>query len=131
MECMGQVTVDPKPNGMASTLRYVMEQNLALPRVQKKMARFECTAVVKTDYNVSVTVLVQPGGNITLRNGTTVEDPDVVMSGGFQDLADLCSRKLHPLMALLKKRVKVEGPLGTAMRLQRVMILPKEAARGK
>lgn len=122
-----QLVLPPKPNGIVSTMKFVIETNLKDPKKAAAAAKWNLVASVETDFNTTATIRIG-GGKIALENGA---DPnaDVHMKGDFQTLAKVTTRELHPLRAMLTGKVKVKGSRWKGMKLQKLTILPKEMAK--
>lgn len=117
----------PKPNGIVSTMKYVVEANLKDPKKAEAASKWNLVAVVETDFNTTATLRFKEG-KIIFENGAA-PDADVTMKGDFATLAKVTSREMHPLRAMLTGKIKVKGSKLKGMKLQKLTILPKEMAQ--
>lgn len=122
-----QLVLPPKPNGIVSTMKFVLEANLRDPRKAEAASKMDLVATVETDYNTTATLRFKDG-KIVLENGAD-PDPDVHMKGDFATLARVTTREMHPLWAMLTGKLKVKGSKWKGMKLQKLTLLPKEMAK--
>ncbi len=124
---MVELVLPPKPNGVVSTMKFVLEENLKDPKKAEAASKWNLVMTVETDYNTTATLRFQ-GGKIVLENGAA-PDPDVCMKGDFATLAKVTVREMSPLWAMLTGKLKVGGSKLKGMKLQKVTVLPKEMAK--
>ncbi len=124
---MVELVLPPKPNGIVSTMKFVLEANLKDPKKAEAASKWNLVATVETDYNTTATLRFKDG-KIVLENGAD-PNPDVHMKGDFATLAKVTVREMHPLRAMLTGKIKVKGSKLKGMKLQKLTILPKEMAK--
>lgn len=124
---MVKLVLPPKPNGIVSTMKFVLEANLKDPKKAEAASKWNLVATVETDFNTTATLRFQ-NGKITLENGAA-PDAEVHMKGDFATLAKVTTREMHPLRAMLTGKIKVKGSKLKGMKLQKLTILPKEMAK--
>jgi putative sterol carrier protein len=113
-------------NGLGEALRSIIESNMRDPKVRMVAEKLKCSAVIKTDYGISITLFINHG-DLSIQSDP-ISSPDVLMEGGFETLAKVCTRKENVFFALLRRRIKIKG-LRKALKLRKVIILSREIAK--
>ncbi|MEM3085871.1 MAG: SCP2 sterol-binding domain-containing protein [Halobacteria archaeon] len=124
-----ELVLPPKPNGLISTMKFVVEANLKDPKKAEAASKMNLVASVETDYNTTATLRFRDG-KIIFENGAA-SDAEVHMKGDFATLAKVTAREMHPLRAMLTGKIRVSGSKWKGMKLQKLTILPKEMARDR
>ena len=120
---MRRVTVGGEDlNGLGLTLKQIMDGTLQDPGVWNTVRRLEGTLVVReTGANVVVTISFNEG-EVQIQNGA-VDRPTAYVEGGFEELADISSGHMGPVMAVLTGKVKAGGNLFKLLRMSKIIIL--------
>ena len=112
---------DPEPNGLATLLGTLIEQNLARDPARARLLRRRCDFVIAaTDADVSATIHVAPGA-VVVTNGELPNAPIVVRAPG-RDLFELAATPVRfglpdpatkggraVIGALAARRIRVRG----------------------
>jgi hypothetical protein len=122
---------DEEPNGLASMLGTLIEQNLARDRARRRLLRAALVSLAATDAEVAVTLRIGAGG-VEVANGADPHPHLAVVTDAHRllDLAGVPLRLGLPdpftqrgrevVGALLARRLRVHGLLRHPLRLARL-----------
>jgi putative sterol carrier protein len=116
MEVLGE-----ELNGLGLTLRQIIEDNMQIPEVKKKVRSLRGTLVVREKQSrISVTIFFNKG-NLMIQNDA-LDKMTAFIEAGFLELADISSGRLGPIKALLSGKIKARGNLIKLLEMSHVLI---------
>lgn len=108
-------------NGIARTIKSLMESNLKNPAVCRSLAKVKGSLVVREPTTgVSATVFFNRGV-IDIQNGA-IAKPSALLEAGFEELAEVSSGQISPLKALLGGKVKARGNYLKLLQMSKAVI---------
>lgn len=113
--------LDEDLNGLATTIKLVVDENLADPATRRHAAGLNGSLVVREPrVDVAATLAFSRDG-VTIANGAT-SHPSAYLEAKFEELADISSGQLGPVWAVLTRRVKARGNLFFLLSVSRLLI---------
>lgn len=108
-------------NGLGLTLKQIIDGRVRDPQVWNAVKKLNGSLVVReTGADVAVTILFD-SGDLLIQNGA-VDKPSAYVEGSFEELADVSSGQVGPVMAVLARRVRAGGNLLKLLRMSKVII---------
>ncbi len=108
-------------NGLGWVLKQIVDQTIQDPRVRESVRKIRGSLVVReTASDVAVTLWFE-NGDLGIQNDAT-QKPSAYIEAGFEELADISSGQIHPVIAVITRRMRAGGNLIKLLRMSKVMI---------
>ncbi len=108
-------------NGLALTLKQIIDGNLQNLQVREKVRKMKGKLVLKEKQSgISATIIFNKG-EVTVRNDAATKSTAFI-EAGFIELADISSGRLGPAKAFLTGKIKAKGNLVKLLRMSKVLI---------
>jgi putative sterol carrier protein len=113
--------IDDELNGLGTTLKQIIENNLKIPDVREKVSTLKGSLVVRERQSgISATIIFKEG-DIEVQNDA-FKRPTTFIEAGFIELADISSGRMGPARALLTGKIRARGNLIKLLKMSHVLI---------
>lgn len=102
--------LDEDLNGLAFTIKQVIDVNLSDPAMRRRASRLKGSLVVREPAADVATTVTFARGEVAVGNGA-IPRPSAFLEAGFEELAAISSGQLSPIWAVLTLKVKARGNL--------------------
>ncbi len=108
-------------NGLGWALKQIVDETIQDPRVWESVRKIKGSLVVReTTADVAVTIWFE-NGDLGIQSDA-IQKPSAHIEAGFEELADISSGQIHPVRAVITRRIRAGGNLITLLRMSKVMI---------
>jgi putative sterol carrier protein len=108
-------------NGLGWALKQIVDQTIQDPTVWESVRKIEGSLVVREKAaDVAVTIWFE-NGDLGIQNDA-IQKPSAYIEAGFEELADISSGQIHPVRAVITRRIRAGGNLIKLLRMSKVMI---------
>ena len=113
-------------NGLGMALKQIMDGTVQDPEVWRSIRKLKGSLVVReTGADVAVTIFLDEG-DVRIQSGA-IDRPSAYVEGGFEELADISSGQVGPVMAVLTGKVRAGGNLFKLLKMAKVIIIASSA----
>ncbi|HEU65124.1 MAG TPA: hypothetical protein ENN57_00440 [Chloroflexi bacterium] len=109
-------------NGVGVMLKEIVDTNLKDPKKYKSIEKVKGSVVIKESTSGVAVTLHLDQGKLELQNDAIVK-PTAYMEAGFENLANISSGQLSPLVAMLTDKLKSGGNLLLLLKISKIMVL--------
>ncbi len=108
-------------NGLGWALKQIVDQTIQDPKVWESVRNIKGSLVVReAATSVAVTIWFE-NGDLGIQNDA-IQKPSAYIEAGFEELADISSGQIHPVRAVIARRIRAKGNLLKLLRMSKVMI---------
>jgi len=108
-------------NGLGLTLKQIMDETIQDQKVWKSIKKLEGSLVVREEAtDVAVTIFFSKG-DVEIQN-SAIDKPSAYVKAGFEELADISSGQVHPVMALITRKIRAGGNLLKLLKMTKTLI---------
>ncbi len=109
-------------NGLGAMLKEIMDTNLKNPKKHKSIENVKGSVVIKESTSGVAVTLHLDRGKLELQNDA-IDGATAYMEAGFENLANISSGKLNPVVAILTGKVKSRGNPLILLKVSKIMVL--------
>lgn len=108
-------------NGLGYTIKQLIDNNISKPEIWKTVKKIKGTLVVREKSSKTAVTVFFDKGNLKIQNGE-IKRRSAFLEAGFEELAEVSSGQVGPVMALLSRKIWAWGNLWKLLKMARALI---------